>query len=55
MQCLLTFPYRAWRLAHTRYHVLKDRTQTEELRDYAAQEVRRQAFLEATRNKLHER
>jgi CotS family spore coat protein len=47
VQCLLTFPYRAWRLAHTRYHVLKDRTQTEELRDYAAQEVRRQAFLEA--------
>ncbi len=47
VQCLLTFPYRAWRLAHTRYHVLKDRIQTEELRDYAAQEIRRQAFLDA--------
>ncbi len=46
VQCLLTFPYRVWRLAHTRFHVFRDRRQTEELKEISAQEARRQAFLE---------
>ncbi len=44
---LLCFPYRAWRLAHTRSYVVKDRTQIDELRECVEQEPRRQAFLEA--------
>jgi CotS family spore coat protein len=47
VQCLLTFPYRAWRLAHTRFHVFRDRRQTEELKEISAQESRRQSFLDA--------
>lgn len=47
VECLLRFPYRAWRLAHTRYHVFRDRQQTEELKAYSSQESRRQAFLDA--------
>lgn len=45
IQAMLAFPYRAWRLAHTRYRVLQDAMQIEELRDYADQEGRRQNFL----------
>jgi CotS family spore coat protein len=45
IHAMLAFPYRAWRLAHTRYRVLQDAMQTEELRDYADQEERRQNFL----------
>jgi CotS family spore coat protein len=47
VQCLLTFPYRAWRLAHTRFHVFRDRRQTEELKEISAQESRRHSFLDA--------
>ncbi|MCF8563885.1 aminoglycoside phosphotransferase family protein [Alicyclobacillus tolerans] len=52
IQGLLTFPYRAWRLAHTRYRVFKEFEQTEALKDYAAQEERRQAFLAALAKEL---
>jgi CotS family spore coat protein len=47
VQALLTFPYRAWRLAASRYRTLRDAAQVEELKDYAQQEERRQAFLNA--------
>lgn len=42
---LLMFPYRAWRLAHTRYRVLEDDLQVQELQEYASQEERRQKFI----------
>ncbi|WAH36572.1 phosphotransferase [Alicyclobacillus dauci] len=45
VQALLKFPYRAWRLAHTRYHYFADGAQTTELQAYAQQEERRQHFL----------
>ncbi|MCL6597270.1 MAG: phosphotransferase [Alicyclobacillus macrosporangiidus] len=49
---LLTFPYRAWRVAYTRYRLFRDPTQLDELRAFAEQEPRRQAFLEAYENQL---
>ncbi len=47
IQALLTFPYRAWRLAHTRYGVLADDAQIEEIKMAANEETRRHAFLES--------
>lgn len=47
LQALLTFPYQAWRIAQTRYHVFRDPNQVQDLDTYAVQETRRQAFLTA--------
>lgn len=47
VRSLLTFPYRAWRLAQTRYRTFTESSQTEELQLCAEQEERRQAFLQA--------
>ncbi|MFB5192302.1 phosphotransferase [Alicyclobacillus fastidiosus] len=47
VEALLKFPYRAWRLAHTRYHFFKDPAQVDDLLAYADQEARRQSFLKS--------
>lgn len=47
VQALLTFPYRVWRLAHTRYRVLADSSQLDEIKLAAAEEPRRRAFLDS--------
>ncbi|MCL6516772.1 CotS family spore coat protein [Alicyclobacillus sp.] len=52
IQGLLTFPYRAWRIAYTRYRLFRDERQLDELREYAEQERHRQSFLEAYENQL---
>lgn len=45
VSALLYFPYRAWRLAHTRYHFFADDAQIDELYAYKNQEARRHQFL----------
>lgn len=45
VQALLRFPYRIWRLAHTRYRFFADTGQIEDLQGYLEQERRRQKFL----------
>ena len=47
VQAMLTFPYQAWRLTQTRYHLFRDAQQVQDLDTYAVQETRRQAFLTA--------
>ncbi|GMA63230.1 phosphotransferase [Alicyclobacillus fastidiosus] len=47
VEALLKFPYRAWRLAHTRYNFFKDPAQIDDLLAYADQEARRQSFLKS--------
>lgn len=47
VQALLTFPYRAWRAAHTRYRMWKDPSQLDELREFARESDRRKSFLQA--------
>jgi len=53
IQGLLRFPYRAWRLAHTRYRLFADDAQIEELKTYASQEERRQAFMDSFSKQIH--
>jgi CotS family spore coat protein len=55
VEALLRFPYRAWRLAHTRYRLFSDLEQIEDLRAYRVQEERRQAFLGAFTRELERR
>ncbi|MCL6626211.1 phosphotransferase [Alicyclobacillus shizuokensis] len=45
IQALLTFPYRAWRLAHSHFRLGARAQETAELEDYANQESLRQPFL----------
>lgn len=47
VEALLKFPYRAWRLAHTRYHFFKDPAQLDDLLAYADEASRRQSFLKS--------
>ncbi|GEO26129.1 hypothetical protein AAC03nite_19140 [Alicyclobacillus acidoterrestris] len=47
VEALLKFPYRAWRLAHTRYHFFKDPAQLDDLLAYADAAPRRQSFLKS--------
>ncbi|MDQ0190741.1 phosphotransferase [Alicyclobacillus cycloheptanicus] len=49
---LLRFPYRAWRLARTRYQGMRDTFQVDELQAYQSQEPRRQAFLSALADEI---
>lgn len=46
IQALLRFPYRAWRVAHTRYHFFSDAGQLHDLKGFRDQEPRRQNFLQ---------
>ncbi|MCL6637837.1 MAG: phosphotransferase [Alicyclobacillus sp.] len=55
VQALLTFPYRAWRIAHTRYRLYQDDTQLQELRGFSEQEEERQAFLREYADQLQVR
>jgi CotS family spore coat protein len=55
VEALLRFPYRAWRLANTRYRLFSDPEQIEDLRAYRVQEERRQAFLSAFTRELERR
>ncbi|RIV24272.1 hypothetical protein D2Q93_07480 [Alicyclobacillaceae bacterium I2511] len=52
VQSLLTFPYRAWRTAHTRYRMWKEPSQLEELREFAREAERRKIFLQALANQI---
>lgn len=52
VQALMTFPYRAWRIAHTRYRVFIEESQFEELSSCVRQEPSRHAFLDAFRTQL---
>jgi len=52
IQGLMTFPYRAWRIAHTRYRVFVDDSQFEDLSSCVRQEGRRQEFLQAFADQL---
>ncbi|WP_067932675.1 phosphotransferase [Alicyclobacillus kakegawensis] len=47
VQALLTFPYRAWRLAHSHFRLGARAEEAAELEDYARQESQRQSFLTA--------
>ncbi|MCL6592884.1 MAG: phosphotransferase [Alicyclobacillus sp.] len=55
VQALLTFPYRAWRIAHTRYRLYQDNEQVQELRGVSEQEEERQAFLREFADQLQVR
>ncbi|WP_188881956.1 aminoglycoside phosphotransferase, partial [Alicyclobacillus cellulosilyticus] len=52
VEALLRFPYRAWRLASTRYTVFAEPAQVTELADAWREEPRRQAFLDAYREQI---
>lgn len=47
VQALLTFPYRVWRLAHIRYHVLSEGSQVDSLQAASTNEARRRAFIDS--------
>ncbi|QQE79604.1 CotS family spore coat protein [Alicyclobacillus sp. SO9] len=52
IQALLTFPYKVWRLAHTRFRIFPEAAQVDELKRYIRQEEKRHQFLEALSSQI---
>jgi CotS family spore coat protein len=52
VSALLRFPYRAWRLAHTRYRFFSDDAQIHDILTYQEEETKRNKFLDEFANQV---